>query len=504
MLFTPDNHFNIAIIGGGKSCASFLELFQEKSVPEFHIRILAVCDKNPRAEGILLAKKIGIPTLNDFPDIFDLKDLNTIILFTNNKEILIELIKLRPAHVSLIERNMVQFFLNGLGLNKKLKSVEHQMNIQKMSEDFIIQNSDAAIALVDTNFIINEVNDAYLKIVNKEKKDVLGKYCYKIYYGLNRPCASSNASLNCPMLETLKTGKRAQVIHEYPKSKDLNSYCTIVTYPLKNQEGEIVEVIEIWKDITEELSNSWKKRTRELKADMNEMIQEDRMISLGKLVASCVHEINNPIQGLLTFSDLMIQTLDKGDLSPEENHNFRKYLSMMSTELERCGDIVSGLLSFSRETPREYRGIYFREILDSVLFLAKHKMELQNIQLKTDLTSEIIMIRGDTNQLQQVFLNLVFNAMEAMPKGGKLYIRTRLNKNTKNLEIELQDTGEGIPQKAFDHIFDPFFTTKKEGKGTGLGLSIVYGIVKNHGGDIHVKNQPGIGATFILHFPVLA
>lgn len=227
------------------------------------------------------------------------------------------------------------------------------------------------------------------------------------------------------------------------------------------------------------------------------------MMSLGKLSASCVHEINNPIQGLLTFSDLMQEILAEGSPTEENLEKFKHFLSLMSTELERCGNIVAGLLSFSRESQLEYKRLNFNDVLDAVLILTRHKMQLQNIRLSTDLSPNIIMMRGDANRLQQTLLNLIFNAIEAMPEGGRLGIVTKHNTAEKNFHVQIQDTGNGIPEEYLDHIYDPFFTTKEEGKGTGLGLSIVYGVTKNHGGKISVKSKIGEGTIFTLTFPTL-
>jgi signal transduction histidine kinase len=305
------------------------------------------------------------------------------------------------------------------------------------------------------------------------------------------------------MLETLKTGNTAHVVHEFPKSKDKPTYGHIVTYPLKNEAGETFKIIEVWRDITEDISSRWEERSRELKADLNKMVQEDRMVSLGKLAASCAHEINNPIQGLLTFSDLMQEILTEGFPTEENLEKFRHFLSLMSKELERCGNIVSGLLSFSRETQLEYKSVVLNDVLESVITLTRHKMALQNIQLVTNLTTGIIIVRGDANRLQQVLLNLIFNAIEAMEKGGQLDIVTKHNRAQRQVQIQIHDTGHGIPEKHLDHIYDPFFTTKEEGEGTGLGLSIVYGVMKNHGGKIAVKSTLGKGTVFTLTFPVL-
>jgi signal transduction histidine kinase len=226
------------------------------------------------------------------------------------------------------------------------------------------------------------------------------------------------------------------------------------------------------------------------------------MISLGKLVASCVHEINNPIQGLLTFSHLMQNIVNDGMPSTQELGEFKHYLTLMSRELERCGNIVSGLLSFSRVSPIGYRDVDLNEILREVVTLTKHKVDLQNIQLTTHLSHRPLIVQGDINQLQQCILNLVFNAIEVMPEGGQLQFISSLDDEKKKVRIEIQDTGPGIPADSIEHIFDPFFTTKTEGKGTGLGLSIVYGIIKNHGGTITVASDVGKGCSFVLDFPI--
>ena len=171
----------------------------------------------------------------------------------------------------------------------------------------------------------------------------------------------------------------------------------------------------------------------------------------------------------------------------------------MSDELERCGSIVSGLLSFSREHPLEYTDLNLNDILEAVIALTQHKMELQGVSLTTDLSENILSIWGDDNQLQQCFLNLIFNAMEAMLPGGELNIISRINEEKTSVVVEIRDTGYGIPSKNLDHIYDPFFTTKDIGEGTGLGLSIVYGVVKDHNGRIEVKSEEGEGTTFVLH-----
>ena len=491
----------LAIVGGGRACKFFLELIKSGSFPLLEIELVGVCDINPQAEGLLMARQMGIFTTDDFRDFFKIKELDTIIELTNNRDVLLELIQLRPKRVGVVEHNIGKLLRTLFAINQRLKEAEHQVLLEKMSSDFLIQQSNAAIAVLNIDFTIAEANEAYLEMVGKAKKDVVGSYCYETYYGLSAPCSIARPTLKCPMVETLKTGKSAHVIHELSGSQENFSYGNIVTYPLKDQNDEIIRIIEIWRDVTEEISTRWAARLDEIKANCNRMVQEDRMISLGKLVASCVHEINNPIQGLLTFSHLMQAMVADNQIDPQSIGKFKEYLSIMSTELERCGNIVSGLLSFSRETPRGFADINMNDVIGAVVSLTRHKMELQNIRLTVDLSREILLLRGDTNRLQQCILNLIFNAIEAMPQGGELQVKSRLDENKKRFKVEIHDTGCGIPEENMDHLFDPFFTTKPDGEGTGLGLSIVYGVIKNHGGKIKVHSSPEQGTTFTLTFP---
>jgi two-component system, NtrC family, sensor kinase len=270
-----------------------------------------------------------------------------------------------------------------------------------------------------------------------------------------------------------------------------------------NGDGEIVRIVEIWRDITEALSSRWEARVSQLKTDLEKLAQEDRLISLGKLSASCVHEINNPIQGLLTFCSLMQSIVNKGMPAHDDLEEFKHYLGLMSRELERCGAIISGLLSFSRESAMEARDVDLLEVFQSVLSLTRHRMELQDIDPVLELAEESLIVRGDVNQFQQCFLNLIFNAIEAMPGGGALKVTLKPDEAAKEALITIEDSGCGILEKYIDKIFDPFFTTKEEGQGTGMGLSIVYGIVKNHGGKIEVQSREGRGTSFSLRFPLV-
>ena len=402
-------YFNVAILGGGKTCKFFLELLKSESFSYPNINIVGVCDIDPEAEGFRLAKEMGIYTTDNFLNLLKLKGLDGVIELTGSREVLLELIRLRPAGLAVLEHNIGKFLRQLYVADQRLKSAEQQVALEKGASDFLIRQANERIVVLTPDFRISEASKPYFKAVGKSKEEVIGAHCYEVTHGVSAPCAASQPELGCPLVETLRTGESAHVIHEHSSSGDQPTYCDMVTYPLKDHDGGIVQVIEVWRDITEELSSRWETRINAIKDDFKKLIQEDRMISLGKLVASSVHEINNPIQGLLTFSDLMQDILRDDKPSPEDLEKFKNFLSLMSKELERCGNIISGLLSFSRQSEIEYKDVDINEILEQVLVLTHHKMEMQGIQLSMKSFSTPLIVNGHVNQLQQCFLNLIFN-----------------------------------------------------------------------------------------------
>jgi two-component system NtrC family sensor kinase len=236
-------------------------------------------------------------------------------------------------------------------------------------------------------------------------------------------------------------------------------------------------------------------------ADQARLLHQDKMISLGKLSASVVHEINNPLTGVLNYIRLMIKILGRDSFAAEQIQKFNKYLELMESEVSHCSDIVSNLLAFSRKSTLEFGQVNINDLLQKCLILSDHKLTLQNIQIKTVLSSEIPKITGDFNQLQQCILNLVFNAADAMPDGGQLTIESSFNSEKGLAKIMVADTGCGIAPKDLPKIFDPFFSTKEESKGLGLGLSVAYGIIARHKGVIEAKSELAKGTVLTITLP---
>jgi signal transduction histidine kinase/CheY-like chemotaxis protein len=244
---------------------------------------------------------------------------------------------------------------------------------------------------------------------------------------------------------------------------------------------------------SEELEGKVEERTQELRATQEQLLQSEKLASIGQLAAGVAHEINNPMGVILGFAQGILKTLPEDD-------SLRNPLTAMEKESLRCKRIVQNLLDFARHSEPTPHLTNINELIDASCDLVEHQTSLQNVKLVKGYDPALPSIRADPNQLQQVFINIMLNAYQAMPDGGTLHITTRTTGS--ELQVIFADTGRGIPSENVQHIFDPFFTTKEVGEGTGLGLSVSYGIVKAHGGDIEVESQAAKGTTFVIKLPL--
>ena len=247
-------------------------------------------------------------------------------------------------------------------------------------------------------------------------------------------------------------------------------------------------------------------RTEQLRAAHRKLLQADRLASLGQLAASVAHEINNPISGVLNLSTLLERLMGNGGFPSGREAEFRKYLGQISQETTRVGRIVTDLLAFSRRSKPQRVPGDLNKLVRSTLRLVGHKLKLMNAETLLDLQEGLPLVECDPSQIQQVILNLILNAAQAMHSkgGGELTIRTRLFPGGDTVELCVRDTGEGIAPENLAKIFDPFFTTKAEGKGVGLGLAVLYGIVKAHDGEVEVASQRNEGTSFSGTLPLKA
>ena len=245
-----------------------------------------------------------------------------------------------------------------------------------------------------------------------------------------------------------------------------------------------------------------KEAYQDLKEVQEQIVWTEKLASLGKLAATIAHEINNPLAGVLNYIRLIIKQLSRNHFSPEKLEDISRYLKIMESETARCSEIVKDLLAFSRRTKITMESHRIEDIIEKTLNLISHELEMKELQLKKNIAPNLPKVKCDFKQIQQVLLNLMYNASEAMPSGGTLTITAnRANGAKALLEVAISDTGCGISEKDMENIFEPFFTTKEEGKGVGLGLSVVYGIIARHNGTLAVESEPGKGSTFAIRLP---
>ncbi len=241
----------------------------------------------------------------------------------------------------------------------------------------------------------------------------------------------------------------------------------------------------------------------DLKDAQEQIVQTEKLASLGKLAATIAHEINNPLATVLTYIRLMIKLIDLNRFSPERIEDISRYLATMESETARCGEIVKNLLAFSRQSNMRIKSSSITDIIDKTLFLIAHDLQIKGIQLRKNIEPDLPDVQCDFQQIQQALLNLMYNATDAMLDGGILTVTANRKAGTeKFLDVMISDTGCGITEEDREKFFDPFFTTKETGKGVGLGLSVVYGIITRHNGTIEVESKPGKGSTFKMSLPL--
>jgi two-component system, NtrC family, sensor kinase len=252
---------------------------------------------------------------------------------------------------------------------------------------------------------------------------------------------------------------------------------------------------------TQTLEQRVAEKTEELRRAQKHMVQIEKMVSLGTLAATVAHELNNPLEGILTYAKLLRKKVELGVSSKEEAQEMAGELTLIADETARCGNIVKNLLLFSREKVGEFKDSDLRSIIERSFKLIDHHLKMNNITSVVEMGEKQIVLYCDAHQLEEALLALEINAVEAMPGGGTFTIRVQEIEYLHAVQMTVSDTGSGITEEDMPHIFEPFYTTKKEGKGTGLGLSVVYGIIERHSGSISVESRQGMGTTFTITLP---
>ena len=270
---------------------------------------------------------------------------------------------------------------------------------------------------------------------------------------------------------------------------------TIGNAIIKIARGDFQNIPEIHTgDEFETLVTSLNSMIKELNKRNKELVQAQKLASLGRLTSGVAHELNNPLNNISTSVQILIEELEDDDFEYK-----KELLIAAEKEVERSKEIVKSLLEFARERSHTLKQVYFKDLVDNAIKRVKSQVP-ENVTLKVEVPDDIQATVGPLG-IERVLINLIVNAVQAMKNGGEVTVKACKQESDSGFCFQVIDTGEGIPKEIISKIFDPFFTTKEVGKGTGLGLSIIYGIIEQHGGKIKVSSEVGKGTTVICFLP---
>jgi len=327
------------------------------------------------------------------------------------------------------------------------------------------------IFIMDKDFKITFANKALMEFFSVDNNEIIGKRCYEILHHRGDICE------DCPGEETKKS-KEITITEKSIRGEILKYW----TYPVFNGENELVSIVSYGRNITNQ------KRIEQ------QLIQSEKLTGIGRLAAGVAHELNNPLGSILGFSELMLEYID-------EDSPLYEFLTDIIESANQSKRIVTGLLEYARQSVSKTDSHNIVKVIDRAVSLVKHTLKVKGINVIVDNGKDLPSVKVDVQKTIQVFLDIITNAIDAMPDGGELFIETK-KESDKYISVSFRDTGIGIPEENLNKIFDPFFTTKEVGIGTGLGLSICLGIIEQQNGKIDVESEFGKGTTFKTLLPI--
>ncbi len=346
----------------------------------------------------------------------------------------------------------------------------------------VAESSDAGIVLFDSNGDVRLANDRFAQILGIPRQPLLDIRTWEALAGAIS-CQFRDPTIFMKRWEQIAACPGEASWDELELSRPAHRTLERFVRPVRDAAGELLGRLEIYRDVTNE------------RLAHTKLLRTEKMAGLGQLISGIAHELNNPLTSIMGYSQLLLGRR----LTTAQAADGR----LIYQEAERAARIVKNLLLFARETRPERRPVHLNEIVERTLALRNYELRVENIELKQDLAPGLPPVIADSAQMQQVLLNLIVNAEQAIRQStgeGIIRIRTWQKVNGRVM-LEIADSGPGISSEIIPRIFDPFFSTKPAGSGTGLGLSITFGIIQEHGGEITVESQPGLGAKFILELP---
>jgi two-component system, cell cycle sensor histidine kinase and response regulator CckA len=373
------------------------------------------------------------------------------------------------------------------------KKTENELAEAKKEWEEIYQAIGHPALILDPEYTILSANKAAAKALGSSPEELQGKKCYSCFHRSGAPAEG------CPMSRLLESHSLETVDMEI---EALGGIFLVSCTPVFDEKGSLKKVIHIATDITER-----KKAEEEKKRLESQLLQAQKMEAVGQLAGGIAHDFNNILTAIITYCSFL-------KIKMKKNDPLSMYVDNILNSSEKAASLIRNLLAFSRKQIIHLRPIDLNDIMKNVERILLRVLS-EDIELKTEMTDRVITVMADPVQIEQVLMNLVTNARDAMPDGGTLTISTAVSAMRNDLAkipgngrevmyavLSVKDTGAGMDEAVKGKIFEPFFTTKRMGKGTGLGLSMVYGIIKQHEGSIDVYSEPGKGTEFKIYLPI--
>lgn len=382
----------------------------------------------------------------------------------------------RKSNYAEDERQLLRAVAAQLGV--AVRNIELIGGIKKAKKEWEV-TFDAmtdGVAILDRELNIIRANYSMAEMLGISMPDIIGRKGYEIF------TPDTATDILGHQQSVIEKGRQATIEVAADGSGRI---LRLAFDPVVDAGGRVVGLVNIASDITEQ---------RQLR---EQLLQSEKMAAIGQLVAGVAHELNNPLTGIMGYAELLLR---RGAVSNGEAGND---LLAIRGEAERASRIVSNLLSFARKQPAQKSHVSINEAVDTVVELRQYELKMNNIRIEMDLDEKLPKTSADLHQIEQVLLNIINNAEQAIMESGSAgTIRISTAATGRNILMIIEDDGPGIAAEVISQIFNPFFTTKEVGKGTGLGLSICYGIIKDHGGDIRVESDGERGARFMIEIPV--
>jgi len=475
---TPAADFPIAIVGTGKGLQPYIDVLANPQLkvhmPWLRLAAACVCDDGtPDWDGLEKPGVYDDPLLmrEEHPD------LQLVIETRHNGD------RACPEHppcdAPCLADKAADFFLGLLKDTVQSKACAMDLVYANTLFRTIFEEVEEDIILLDTKGVIVDVNRNVHERKGMHREDILGLSCWEVE-GSDFCCESFDG--RCPFKTTLRSGRKAEEIHSYVDESGRMRYFRVYTYPVFDANRKLTHIMEIRRDITN-------RTNMELRLQ-----QSEKMAAIGELATYIAHEIRNPLFAIGGFANSLLR-------SPSLDETAREKVSIILQESRRLDGILKSILNFARPTDARQTVVDINRVIRDTMDVMSMACKEKGIETRLELARNIARVKGDTEMLKQCLINMIKNAMEAMPDGGVLTIRTSLTGS--HVRVELLDTGRGIPQELRDKVFNPFFSTKEQ--GAGLGLPMTKKIVEEMGGKVELHSKSGEGTRIVLDLlPVLA